>query len=423
MKKIAAGLMALVILTGLLGCQKTVNEGKTSTEVEMTDAEILSKGNGEFALDVYQHLKVNDGNLFYSPYSISSALAMTYMGARGNTEQQMTETLHFKLSQEELHPAFTTLSQTLASRGDNAAAQDNKGFILRNVNALWGQKDFPFKSEFLKGLEDSYQAGLKTMDFVQEPEESRITINDWVSQQTEEKIKDLIPPGGVNPLTRLVLTNAIYFKANWFYQFNRQFTEEGEFNLSGGNQVTVIMMKQTESFNYTQGKNYQAAELPYQGSKLSMLILLPAKGQFDGFEKSLDYRRLQNILDDLKDEKPANRKVRLTMPKFEFTSDFKLKQILTEMGMPEAFDAGAADFSGMTDEGPLWIDDVIHKAFVAVDENGTEAAAATAVIMMGGAPGQPEIVDFTMDRPFIFLIRDIETDTILFMGRVVNPLE
>jgi serpin B len=195
------------------------------------------------------------------------------------------------------------------------------------------------------------------------------------------------------------------------------------FNLSGGNQVTVPMMKQTESFNYNQGKNYQAAELPYQGLQLSMLILLPAKGQFDEFEKSFDYVKLQNILDDLKDETPANRKVRLTMPKFEFTSDFKLKQMLTELGMPKAFDAGTADFSGMTDEGPLWIDDVIHKAFIAVDEDGTEAAAATAVIMVGAAPGQPEIVDFTMDRPFIFLIRDIETDTILFMGRVMHPEE
>jgi serpin B len=423
MKKIATSLLVLVILSGLLGCQKPVNEEKTSTEVEITDAEILSRGNNTFAWDLYHYLNSVEGNLFYSPYSISQALAMTYTGARGNTEQQMADTLHFKLNQGDLHPTFANLSQLLASRENGTASQDNKGFILRNANALWGQKDYSFKTEFLDGLETNYQAGLKQMDFTQAPEESRMTINEWVAQQTEEKIKDLIPPGGLTLATRLVLTNAIYFKADWLKQFNSDFTSDGEFNLLNGSKVTVPMMKQIERFGYTSGNNYQAVELPYEGQELSMVILLPAKGQFTKFEVALNNTKLQDILDGLLDEQPANRKISLVMPQFKFTSDFGLKKVLSTLGMPEAFDPGTADFTGMTDEGPLWIDDVIHKAFIAVDEYGTEAAAATAVIMVGSAQMNYEIVEFTMDRPFIFLIRDIETDTTLFLGRVVNPLE
>jgi serpin B len=259
---------------------------------------------------------------------------------------------------------------------------------------------------------------LRTLDFAGMPEESRIIINDWVSEQTENRINDLIPAGSITPLTELILTNAIYFKAAWFYQFNEYRTITDTFHLADGGSVEVPMMKLPEHLNYAAGNNYQALELYYQGRTVSMVILLPKAGQFESFEKSLKYPKLEDILDNL-----SNREVNLTMPKFNFTLDFKLSKTLKDMGMPLAF-SGGADFSGMSKESVLGIDEVCHKAFVAVDEEGTEAAAATAVMIAGAAPGrQPEPVDFTMDRPFIFLIRDIETNSILFMGRVMNPVE
>jgi serpin B len=415
--RLSVCILSAIILISLLGCtqpKENTSHNTTKPDGSKTGMEILSDGNNTFAFDLYHTLKENSGNLFYSPYSISSALAMTYAGARGETEKQMADTLHFTLPQDRLHPAFNSLSQALASRGQESEIQNKKGFILRNVNALWGRQDYKFVPAFLKLLDENYGAGLKTLNFAQEPEESRLTINNCVSEQTEDRIKDLIPSGSIDGMTRLILTNAIYFKANWLFQFNDSLTGNGQFNLLDGGKVTVPMMNQTEYFAYTKGSGYQAVELPYQGRQLSMVIMLPDKGKFDTFEDSLEYARLQKITGNLKGEE-----VSLTMPKFAFTSDFRLKPTLSDMGMPDAF-SGNADFSGITEEENIWIGDIFHKAFVAVDENGTEAAAATAVIMPGAAPGEP--LKFTMDRPFIFLIRDIETNTILFMGRVLNPL-
>lgn len=420
MKKVFILILVGVIVLNIIGCAQpslvqSSRDRITSPEVNKTDLEILSDGNNTFALDLYKALKGSEGNLFYSPYSISSALAMTYAGARGETEKQMSDTLHFTLSQERLHPAFNSVSLALASRGQETEVQDKQGFILKNTNALWGEKGYKFLPSFLDILAENYGAGLKTLDFLHATEESRLTINNWVSEQTEKRIQDLLPQGSIMPQTRLVLTNAVYFKANWFYQFDENNTSDGQFNLLSDSKITVPMMKQTEHFNYTDGIGYQAVELPYRGQKLSMIILLPNQGRFAAFEDSLKYSQLQKIIGNLQ-----SKRVALTMPKFNFTSDFKLGQTLAAMGMPIAF-SGDADFSGMTGEEELWISDVIHKAFVAVDENGTEAAAATAVMMVGAAPGGP--VEFTMDRPFIFLIRDMETNTILFIGRALNPLE
>ncbi len=420
MKKVFILILVGVIVLNIIGCAQTslVQSSRdriTSPEVNKTDLENLSDGNNTFALDLYQALKDSKDNLFYSPYSISSALAMTYAGARGETEKQIADTLHFTLPQDKLHSAFNSVSLALTSRGQETEVQDKKGFILKNTNALWGQKGYKFLPSFLDVLAENYGAGLKTLDFLHATEESRLTINNWVSEQTEKRIQDLLPQGSIMPQTRLVLTNAVYFKANWFYQFDGKNTGDGQFNLLSDSKITVPMMKQTEHFNYTDGIGYQAIELPYRGQKLSMVILLPNQGRFAAFEDSLKYSQLQKIIGNLE-----SKRVALTMPKFNFTSDFKLGQTLAAMGMPIAF-SGDADFSGMTEGEELWISDVIHKAFVAVDENGTEAAAATAVMMVGAAPGGP--VEFTMDRPFIFLIRDIETNTILFIGRVLNPLE
>jgi len=393
---------------------KSDKERITSPDVSTSEQALLVEGNSAFAFELYQALKGEEDNLFYSPYSISLALAMTYAGARGETAQQMADTLQFLLEQERLHPAFNWLDAELAKRGEGAAGKDGEGFRLNIVNAIWGQKDYEFLSSFLDVLAENYGAGLRILDFITETERSRVTINDWVSDQTEGRIEDLIPQGAINELTRLVLTNAIYFNAAWECPFDEDMTADGLFYLLDGGQVTVPMMKQMESFGYTEGEGYQAVELPYDGGELSMVILLPEAGKFEAFEETLNAQQVDAIISDLQ-----YNEVTLTMPQFEFDSEFSLKDTLAEMGMPIAF-SGGADFSGMTGNPELFISDVVHKAFVAVDEAGTEAAAATAVIMELTAVPEPP-VEVTIDRPFIFLIRDIETGAILFVGRVLNP--
>jgi serpin B len=391
-------------------------ERVTSPNVPATDLSELVEGNSAFAFDLYRFLvkQQEDDNLFYSPYSISLALAMTYAGARGETEAQMADALHFTLSQDDLHPAFNVLDQELAQRGEGAEGKDPEGFRLNIANAIWGQKDYPFLDTFLDALAENYGAGLRVLDFAGAPEESRVAINDWVSEQTEGKIENLIPQGLIGPLTRLVLTNAIYFNAAWANPFEENATKEGPFTLLDGSEVTVPMMRQTESFGYTEGDDYQAVELPYDGREMSMVILLPETGAFETLEDSLELEQVQAIVENLEYGQVA-----LTMPKFEFDSGFNLKDALMAMGMLAAFSA-EADFSGMTGDRALSIAEVIHKAFVSVDEEGTEAAAATAVVMVESAmPGQP--VEVTIDHPFIFLIRDIETGAVLFVGRVVDP--
>ncbi|MFC2014974.1 serpin family protein [Chloroflexota bacterium] len=423
MKKVLLVLIALVIM-GLTACSQPASAGIlqskktriTSPEVDPAKQEILVNDNSDFTFDLYHKLKGTDENLFYSPYSISLALAMTYAGARGETEAQMAETLNFSLPQCCLHPAFNWLDSALASRGEGAKGKDDEGFRLNIANAIWGQKDYDFLADYLDVLAENHGTGLRVLDFTWEPEKSRVVINDWVSDETESRIEDLIPQGAIDALTRLVLTNAIYFNAAWQYPFNEESTADGIFSLLDGTEITVPMMRQSESFGYAEGENYQAVELAYDGNELSMLVLLPEMGKFEDFEESLNYKKVDGIISDIN-----RRQVNLRMPKYEFESEFNLKNTLTSMGMPIAF-SGDADFSGMTGNKDLFIDEVIHKAFVSVDEAGTEAAAATAVIMkLVSAPEDP--VSMTVDRPFIFLIRDIETGAILFMGRVLNPEE
>jgi len=414
--------LVLVLLLPVMACDQQVagellmsdKPRETSPDVSEGDLSMLIEGNSAFAFDLYRALKQEEGNLFYSPHSISVALAMTYAGARGDTAEQMAATLQFLLEQERLHPAFNWLDAELANRGEGAQGKDDEGFRLNIVNAIWGQKDYGFLSDFLDVLAQNYGAGLRILDFINETEESRLAINDWVSDQTEGRIEDLIPQGAIDALTRLVLTNAIYFNAAWAYPFDGDITADGPFYLIDGGQVTVPMMKQTEAFGYTDGEGYQAIELLYDGDELSMVIMLPEDGQFEVFEEGLQADKVSDIIGGLELTEVA-----LTMPQFEFDSEFSLKDTLAGMGMPVAF-SGTADFSGMTGGRDLFISEVLHKAFVSVDEAGTEAAAATAVIMKETAmPGQP--AEVTIDRPFIFLIRDIETGAILFVGRVMDP--
>jgi serpin B len=423
-KKVLLVFMAFILLALAACTQPALSDvlqsdkpRDTAPQARSDDLTVLVEGNSGFAFDLYQALREKEGNLFYSPYSISLALAMTYAGARGDTEQEMADTLHFLLAQDDLHRAFNALDIELASRGEGAQGRDEQGFRLNIVNAIWGQRDYPFLDEFLDTLAENYGAGLRLLDFIKAPEESRITINEWVSDQTEERIKDLIPQGAIDSLTRLVLTNAIYFNAAWQYPFDENDTRDGTFYLLGGSEITVPMMHQTEDFSYAEGDGYQMVQLPYDGRELAMVILLPRSGQFEAFEGSLDAQQVAAMIHDLE-----RRQVILTMPKFEFESEFSLKQTLAAMGMPTAF-SDSADFSGMTGNRELKISDVIHKSFVAVDEAGTEAAAATAVIMEMTALPPAEAVEVNIDRPFLFFIRDIGTGSILFVGRVTNPAE
>jgi serpin B len=427
MKKVVVIVLALVLLSPVIasvqltqpavaGEVKSDKGRVTSPDVSPTEQALLVEGNSAFAFELHQTLKGQEGNLFYSPYSISLALAMTYTGANGETAQQMADTLQFLLEQERLHPAFNWLDAELAKRGEGAQGKDGKGFRLNIVNAIWGQKDYEFLNTFLDVLAENYGAGLRILDFIMQAEKCRVTINDWVSNQTEGRIEDLVPEGAIDELTRLVLTNAIYFNAAWKYPFDEKMTASGSFHLLDGGQATMPMMKQTESFDYADGEGYQAIELPYDAGELSMVILLPEAGTFQTFENELQAQQVDAIIGDLQ-----SIRVTLTMPKFEFDSEFGLKDALAGMGMPIAFSPGEADFSGMTGNRELFISDVLHKAFVAVDEAGTEAAAATAVVVgTTSMPVEPP-VEVTIDHPFIFLIRDTETGAILFVGRVLNP--
>ena len=422
MKKALISVLIVSLVLPLIACNQSIGAElvmsdkprETAPNVSEADLALLIQGNSAFAFELYQALRGEDSNLFYSPHSISVALAMTYAGARNQTTEQMAATLQFLLEHDRLHPAFNWLDAELAKRGEGAEGKDGEGFRLNIVNAIWGQKDYEFLSDFLDTLAQNYGAGLRILDFINETEKSRLTINEWVSDQTEGRIKDLIPQGVIDALTRLVLTNAIYFNAAWDYPFDEDMTADDLFYLLDDGQVTVPMMKQTESFGYTEGDGYQAVELQYDGNELSMVIFLPEVGKFEAFEEVLQAQQVSNIISGLQPTLVA-----LTMPKFEFDSEFSLKNTLSEMGMPIAF-SGAADFSGMTGTLDLRISEVLHKAFISVDEAGTEAAAATAVIVgESGMPGQP--VEVTIDHPFIFLIRDIETGAVLFVGRVMNP--
>lgn len=400
---------------GAVGAEEVRSDKPRLAPAGQVQLPALVQGNSEFALGLYGALFDKEANLFYSPYSISLALAMTYAGARGDTEREMARALRFTLPQEQLHPAFSALDQALASRGQQIKKEQGERFRLSVANALWGQQGFSFQPAFLNLLAQNYGAGLRLLDFQNAPEPARQAINRWVEEQTEDKIKDLLPEGSIDPDTRLVLSNAVYFNAGWMHPFVEGATQDGAFHLLDGNTVTVPLMRLDERLGYGEGQGYQAVELPYVGGELAMVVLLPADGNFEAFAKALDAARLSVVLQGIQ-----RNQVTLTLPKFKYESGVQLKDALSDLGMKEAF-SRTADFSGMTGRKDLYVDEVYHKAFVAVDEKGTEAAAATAVVMdLVSAPAQgPKEV--RVDRPFIFLVRDVQTGSILFLGHVVNP--
>jgi serine protease inhibitor len=373
------------------------------------DTALLVKGDNAFAFDLYQNLSKEDGNLFFSPYSISNALAMTYAGARGQTALDMAKTLQFPFDGPRLNPAFNDLIQELNRRGQK------RDYQLSIANRLWGQKDYGFQPEFLQISKESYGAGLEEVDFARATEKARLTINDWVAKETQDKIKDLIPGGVLKEDTRLVLTNAIYFKAQWAYAFDTNATKMEDFRAAAGKTVKVDMMHTSVFMNLFESDALQLLEMPYKQQELSMLVFLPRK--IDGvteLEKQLSTGNVDQWLG-----KAKTHQVALSLPKYKYTSQFMLKDVLSKMGMGLAF-SPSADFSGMATREKLRIDAVIHKAFVAVDEKGTEAAAATAVVIKPSSLQSAPPGTFRADHPFVFLIRDNRTGSILFMGRVVN---
>ena len=393
---------------------KSDKQRVTSPQVAAGDMTQQVAGDTAFALDVYQQVRGKAGNLFFSPHSISICLAMLHAGARGNTEAQMAKALQYVLPQATLHPFFNKLDLDLASRGKGKKAADGKAFRLNIVNATWGQKGYSFLAPYLDTLALNYGAGLRVLDFAASPEGSRKTINKWVEQQTESRIKDLLPAGSIDSLTKLVLSNAIYFNAAWLKPFEVKDTKKEAFNLDGGGTVTVPLMHGTlNQSSYAKGAGYEAVTLPYDGNELSMVVIVPDKGTLATFEKGLTAAVLKGILDKLKFTKVA-----LSIPKFEFEHELNLAKALKALGMTDAFDMGA-DLSGINGKKDLYITGAFHKAFVKVNEAGTEAAAATAVV--AGNLSAPSPVTVKVDRPFIFLIRDHATGAVLFVGRVADP--
>ncbi len=373
------------------------------------------KGSNAFAIDLYGRLSAQPGNLFFSPESISTDFAMAYAGAHGQTATEMAHVFHYTLPQDRLHPAMGAL---LA--GMNAPHQ---GYALSVADALWAQQDEKFQPTYLKLVETNYGAGFHPVDFKSAPDSVRTTINQWVEKQTNDKIQNLLGPGTVTPLTRLILTNAIYFKAAWASQFSKNATEDEDFHLSASKTIQAPTMRNSEGYDYFKGPSFQALLLPYEKGEISMLILLP--DDMDGLpalEHSLSAGNLQKWMKSLS----YQHEVIVSLPRFKITQQFELSSTLEGLGMKAAFDPNSADFSAMTGDKSLVISAAIHKAYIDLDENGTEAAAATAVMMemataMAPQYAPPPPIVFTADHPFLFLIRDNASGAILFMGRVTDP--
>jgi len=383
--------------------------GAAGRKIPAEDKQAVADANNEFALDLYARLRGKEGNLFFSPFSISTALAMTYAGARGNTAEQMADVLHFTLEQQRLHPAAAELIESLQ------ANKESDGYELCVANALWGQQDYAFLDGFINLTQTHYRAGLNKVDFRRNTESVRQTINAWVEKETREKIKDLIKPGMLDAMTRLVLTNAIYFKGDWAVQFDPKTTRNLPFILLDGNKTNAQMMHHTGDYRYLETAKFQAIEIPYKNKEVSMIIFLPKTHDgLPAFEESLTGGNLSEWLGKMRSRKIDT----LALPKFTMTCEFQLGEMLASMGMTDAF-SGTADFSGMTASRDLFISEVVHKAFVEVNEEGTEAAAATGVVMKLNGMRKPTI--FRADHPFLFLIRDTATGSVLFMGRVMQP--
>jgi serpin B len=364
------------------------------------------EGNTAFAWGLYDELRGEEGNLFLSPFSISAALSMTYAGAEGQTAEQMSDVLHIGGDGDVHHRAFGSFVRDLS--GD----KPGRAYQLFIANRLFGRDDKEIGEGFLSLVEAEYAAELERLPFASDTEGSRQRINEWVAEQTREKITDLLPLGSITVDTALVLTNAIYFKAFWATQFDPADTHDGPFTGDDGSQVTVPMMSAELDCSLARGQDWSLLELDYEDHEVSLVIVMPeGERTLEELEAFLVGEGLEGLL-----ESSSEREIHLRMPRFEFRYAFSVRDALMALGMVDAFDSIEANFGGIADD--VWIDDVFHEAYVKVDEEGTEAAAATAVVMEDFAAA-PET--FSVDRAFIFAIRDKLTGSVLFLGRVVDP--
>ena len=384
-----------------------VSQARTFDSVLAVNSVVNSSN--QFAFDLYSILKGEEGNIFFSPYSLSTAMAMTYEGARGQTAEEIRQVFYYPEDIQILRQGY---AETI-----NQINKKNKKYELRTANALWAQKNFPFLPEYFKAVENYYGGKVTNVDFARDTENSRLTINKWVEEKTSNRIKDLIPQGVITPLTRLVLTNAIYFKGNWETQFPKQNTGEADFTTGADKKVRVPMMFiGGRKFNYTENEFLQLLELPYEGNELAMLVLLP-RHELAEAEPYLKADKIKELMKDMRQEE-----VDVYLPRFKFETKYLMggeQGLLGRMGMPTAFSEMRADFSGMTGKPDLYITEVVHQAFVEVNEEGTEAAAATGIIMGVKAVLIKKV--FRADHPFIFFILEKRTGTILFFGRVMEP--
>ncbi len=427
MEKITVLLLTTLLVLGCITPDKTTTtsipqtsttlgaEPKTTTTLAADDGKSTPEGisnvvsaNNKLAIDLYHELSDGDENMFFSPWSISSALSMTYEGARGKTADEMKTVLHIKGDDDVRRSSFAAVQSSINS-GDNA-------YSLSTANALWLQKDYPFLEDYTFTVSRYYSSTATNVDFVGETEKSRQTINAWVEEKTNEKIKDLIPKGLLDSTTRLVLTNAIYFKGSWQNQFDKALTEERDFHITADRTTKAQMMSfgKRETLNYAETGKMQLLELPYEGDSVSMLIILPKEDNLDSVESSLTEENLMEWQKSM-----IKQKVMVSVPKFKMKTKYSLGDNLKEMGMPTAF-SNDADFSGMDGTRKLYISAVVHQGFVEVDEEGTEAAAATGVIV-AGMTAMPDYKVFNADHPFIIIISEKDNGNILFMGRVTNP--
>jgi len=373
--------------------------------------------NNRFALDAYAQLRKESGtaNVFFSPFSISSALAITYEGARGATADEIRSVFHFPTDDAARRQGFQALYGGI-NRG-------NARYTLKTANALWAEQTYAFLPDYMDTAQTYYSANATNLDFRNQPEDSRITINRWVEDQTNDRIRDLIPQGIITTLTRLVITNAVYFKGTWVKQYDKNDTREDTFAVAPGNTVPIQMMERTDEdaiFNYTETGRLQVLEMPYAkdgGKQLSMLVLLPKANDLAAVEDSLTVQQLSELRNRLRSQR-----VKVFFPRFTLETKYSLSPVLATMGMPTAF-TFHADLSGMDGTQNLYVREVVHQAFVDVNEEGTEAAAATAVVIeLKSMQIDEQVPVFRADHPFLFLIQDNDTGNILFLGRVMNPV-
>lgn len=402
-------LVTLLSILALLciGCiENSTGNTKSTINADSVEEYDIATANNAFAFDMYSMIKSDVENIFFSPYSIFTAMAICYDGAEGSTKEQMSNVFYYPLSKPVLEGSTKEMIDTINS--------DNDAYDLETANALWVLEEYPLNEQYVFNAENNYDGMITPLDFAGQPEESRLIINSWVEKKTNDKIKDLLAEGSIDGNTRLIITNAVYFNGIWLQEFEEAGTRKKVFYLSDGQEKKVDTMYAIETYNYGKDKNAQILELPYKGDDISMYIILPSKNNIEEFENNLTLGYYNELKDNLNSDE-----VKILLPKFTFEARAELNEPLQDMGIVDAFDSSMADFSGISASDGLSISEVIHQAYIGVNEKGTEAAAATGIVMVDSLPYYK--YEFTADHPFMFFIEDKRTGCILFMGKVENP--